>query len=453
MATATPPLPVPGPGFLTMLAGIPGYVRDPLGTWLALRREYGDRVHLRTGPAAAVFLFHPDDVGAVLHTEARAFVREGPGIEILTEVQGLGLATLDGPAWTRRRRLVQPVFHHRRVEALVPAMSRAVAACLPRLDSLAAAGTVVDLAAEMTRISLRLGTETLAGTDLGDLFDRVEPAVGAAVDFLTARMQNPFRLPLRFPTPGNLRVRRALADMHGLVRDLVAARRARGDGTDDLLGLLMAARDEDTGEGFTDTDLVDEVVTLIGAGHETTALGLTWILYLFAREEAASAPALAEARSVLGGRVPDLPDLARLPRLAAARDEALRLYPPVYAVTRRAREPVALGPHLLAPGTLVVVSQYVTHRHPDFWPEPERFEPARFATPPPEGRSRYAYFPFGAGPHACIGAYFAQLDTLVVLGALLARYRIELVDQHPVQPVPAITLRPARPIRARLHRL
>ncbi|MDP3767798.1 MAG: cytochrome P450, partial [Dehalococcoidia bacterium] len=244
------------------------------------------------------------------------------------------------------------------------------------------------------------------------------------------------------PTPTNLRFRRAMRTLDDIVYGMIEARRNNGADKDDLLSMLLEARDEETGEGMSDKQLRDEVFTMFTAGHETTAAALAWTWYLLSQHPEAEGRLHNELGSVLSGRTPGLDDLQRLPYTRMVIEETLRLYPPVWSIGRMAlREDTVLGYRIPAKGQ-VLLSSYVTHRHPEFWDEPERFDPERFAPERAASRPRYAYFPFGGGPRQCIGNEFAMMEAQLALATLAQRYRLRLVPGQVVEPEPAVTLRP-----------
>ncbi len=258
--------------------------------------------------------------------------------------------------------------------------------------------------------------------------------------------------PLWIPTPRNLAFKRARAELDRVVYDIIASRRRRHAPKGDLLDMLLAAREQGSGEGMTDRQLRDEVMTLLLAGHETTATTLTWTWYLLSKHPGAARKLRAELDVVLGGRLPGVGDLPALEYTQRVVRESMRLYPPVWVISRTAIEEDEIGGYTIPAGSILLLSQYAMHRHPDFWENPEGFDPDRFSPERSEGRHRYAYFPFGGGPRLCIGANLAMLETELILAILAQRYRLELLPGHPVEPEPLITLRPRYGMKMMLSR-
>jgi cytochrome P450 len=451
-AAVGPSARIPGPPGHPLLGVAPALRRDLLGTILDGFHRYGDLVSYRIGPRwerlgpPAVAVHHPDGVRQVL-TNPQVFSRRTAGFEVLSEMLGDGLLTSDGDRWKRQRRTLQPLFTPRRVAgytALMTAESERV------VQPPHQPGTVVDLHELMQVYTLRVVGRALFGDEVDDVVPDLQRLVPLASDLSLARSMQIARLPLGYPTPRNRRFRRVSADLYSVV-DRILARRAGnvgggndgndgtngtndGTGNDDMLSRLHTARDPETGQPLSPQEIRDQVLVFLLAGHETTAGALTFTLHLLGRH-----PDIQD-RVAAGG-----PDLIR-----AAVLEGMRLYPPAHTTERRAAVDTEIAGHRIATGTPVLVSPWVTHRHPDFWPDPERFDPERFLGDRDRDRPRYAYFPFGGGPRSCIGEHFAMLEATVLLRTLLTRYRIESLDAQ-VRLTPLITLRPAEPVRATLH--
>jgi cytochrome P450 len=412
--------------------------RDLLGTILDGFHRYGDLVTYRIGPRwerlgpPAVAVHHPDGVRQVL-TNPQVFGRRTAGFEVLTEMLGEGLLTSDGDLWKRQRRTLQPLFTPRRVTGYTDLMTAEADRVVRHPPG------AVDLHELMQVYTLRVVGRALFGDEVDDVVPDLQRLVPLASDLSLARSMQILRLPLDRPTPRNRRFRRVSAGMYAIVDRILArlARRPDADAADDLLSRLRAAHDPDTGQPLSAQEIRDQVLVFLLAGHETTAGALTFTLHLLGRH-----PEIQE-RVATGN-----PDLVR-----AAVLEGMRLYPPAHTTERRASVDTEIAGHRIVRGTPVLVSPWVTHRHPDFWPDPERFDPERFLGDRLSGdrdRPRYAYFPFGGGPRSCIGEHFAMLEATVLLGALLARYRVESLDAR-MRLEPLITLRPAEPVRAVLH--
>jgi cytochrome P450 len=295
----------------------------------------------------------------------------------------------------------------------------------------------------MTRLTFQIVGRSLFGVDLSDDTGRVSRSFTYANQYIAELTSRPFSpLLIRLPSPGNRRLRAAIKELDEVVYKIIDERRRRGQETGDLLSMLMSARDEDTGEAMDDAQVRDEVMTLMLAGHETTANALTWTWYLLSQNPAAEVKLHEELRRVLAGRSPTFEDLPGLKYTRMVIEEALRLYPPAYVISRLTGSADRVGYYHLPAGSSLLLSPYLTHRHPDFWPDPEKFDPERFNPDQPSDRPRYAYLPFGGGPRQCIGNTFAMTEAQLVLATMAQRVRLSLVHGHPVEFEPLITLRP-----------
>ena len=414
------------------------FTRDSLGFLTAAAREHGDVVQWRLGTERMALVNHPDDVRDVLVTRGRSF-RKGRGLERARLLLGDGLLTSEGDFHLRQRRLAQPAFHRQRVAAYGASMTALAARAGARWRP----GETLDAADEMMRLALAIVGETLFGADMEGEAGEIGEALTQALHAFSFAML-PFGELLQRATflPPVRRFNRARARLDATVYRLIAERRAGAGGGDDLLSMLVAARDtEGDGAGMTDEQLRDEAMTILLAGHETTANALTWTWYLLSQHPAAEAALHAELADALGGRAPGADDLPRLPYARMVLAESMRLFPPAWVIGRRAVEPYAVRGETLPARTVVLVSQYVVHRDPRWWPEPERFRPERWAEDAGD-RPRFAYFPFGAGTRVCIGEQFAWMEGVLVLATIAQRWRLRLVPGHPVAPQPIVTLRP-----------
>ncbi|KIZ17726.1 cytochrome P450 [Streptomyces natalensis] len=476
---------IPGPDGLPLLGSMLDLRRDSLGTFLRARREHGDVVRLEAGPPGlrSVFyaVFAPEAVQQVLASEAVTFRKDHPLYEEVRQSFGNGLLTSQDADYLRQRRLVQPLFTKRRVDGCATAVTAEADAVAARWRT--AADHTVDLVPEMNRLALRTVSRILFGTDAEaavDAIDRCAPVINA---YVVRRAYVPVKIPREWPTPGNRKARAAIDELNALCDRIIAERRpATGptvqtgptDGptataepaqegksaADDLLTLLTeAANDED---GSLDaTEVREQVLIFLLAGHETTATSLAFTLHLLARHPEEQRRVQDEIDRVLGEgtpggttgatpRPPTAADLERLPCLTRALKEAMRLYPAAPVISRRAVEATTLGGFTVPPGADVVVSPWVTHRHPDLWPDPDRFDPDRFTPDREAARHRYAWFPFGGGPRACIGQHFSMLESVLALATLLRAYELEAVDEE-VPVAAGITLQATGPARVRLR--
>jgi cytochrome P450 len=400
-------------------------------------REYGDVVPMRLGPRRALLLSRADLVEQVLVSQARSFGKS-PALRNARRLLGGGLLTSEGDRWRRQRRLLQPAFQRQRVAAYGESMVRQS----ERLTERWRDGDRRDLHAEMMRLTLGIVARALFDVDV----EREAAAVGAALEVTLARFgarMNSALLLLRddLPIPGNLGYLRAAHQLDQIVYGIIEQRRREGEQRDDLLSALLRIRDDD-GSGMTDRQIRNELMTLFLAGHETTAIALSWSWYLLAQHPAVEQKLVDELRSVLAGRAPTVTDLPALPYAEQVVLETLRLYPPAWVVGREARESCEIGGYRVPRGTIVLLSQWVLQRDPRYFEHAEAFEPQRWADGLARRLPRYAYFPFSAGPRTCIGNHFALQEAILVLATLVPRFHFTLQPGAQVTPWPTITLRP-----------
>ena len=425
----------PGPRGHPLLGSLPAARRDPIRLFTQSFREHGDVVRFRFGPMVAHLVSSPAGVNHILAENNKNYGKQTRGYAALRYVLGNGLLTSEGDFWKRQRRIAQPAFHRQRIAGFASAMVRVAEECSEKLAQ--SRGQTVDVHHEMMRLTLRIVGETLLGYDPSRDADEVGDTLAHLLAIVNERTTRVifFARP-RLPTPENLRLRRAVARLDEIVLRIIAERRkSRGD---DLLSMLMEARDADTGEAMDDRQLRDEAMTIFLAGHETTANALAWTWLLLSRYPAAGRELRAELSDVLGGLSPTADDLPRLRFTKMLLEESMRLYPPAWIIARSASGADEIGGFEIPAGSIVFVSPYIVHRHPRMWDDPEGFDPHRFEKEPPRG----AYFPFGGGPRACIGSGFAMMEAQLVLATIAQRVKFELVSGHPVELEPSITLRP-----------
>jgi len=440
--SATPP----GPSGRPSLEQLRTLRQGPHEFLLALTREYGHAVRYPVGPFRFHLFTEPDAVRHVLVGNHGNYTKNTFQYRLLSRITGDGLLTMDGPEWLARRRLAQPSFHRARVSEFAPVFTRYAEDLADRWDAPSRTGTPIDVAAEMMHVALQAVVNTLFGAEVGD---RAGPLWRAALDVLHHIMFQARTLglvPSWLPTSGNRRFRRALAVLDDSISGTIADRRREGAAADaartDLLQRLIDAQRDEGDARLTDRQLRDEMMTLLIAGHETVASALTWTWHLLAGTPDADSALSDEVRDVLGSRLPTAADLPRLVYTRAVFEEAMRLYPPAWVITRRARAADEISGYTVPRGALVVLSPYITQRHPDFWEHPERFEPERFLPAADDSRHRYAYFPFGGGPHLCIGNHFALVEATLMIATIARRYRLEAVRDHRVEVDPGVTLQP-----------
>jgi len=447
---------------LKLLGGdLDALARDPLGEF-GRRSRLGPIVPLQIGFHRGHLVSDPALIRRVLLDNIANYDKHTPAFDAVRVVLGNGMLTSGGAFWKRQRRIAQPAFHGERVQRFAPILSRMAAECAAEWEAAARAGRTVDAGTDMMTVTLRAVAETLFGDDLAESAAEINRVFPTILSCLAARVSVPIRPPLWLPTPTNRRLRPALATLDGIVARLIATKRqrlARAAGEEgvepdrDLLTILMRARDEETGETMSDAQLRDEVMTLLIAGHETTANALAWLWVLLDRHPDEQERLRAELEAATGGRPPTVADLPQLPRLKAVILETLRLYPPVWMFDRRALGPDDLGGTPVRRGDLVIFCPYALHRLPALWSDPEAFRPERFEPGREEQKNKFAYLPFSAGPRICLGASFAMIESQIIVGTLLARFRVRLADPGPLEAEPRVTLRTSRPVILRLERL
>jgi cytochrome P450 len=403
----------------------------------------------------AVFLVSaPAGIKRVLQDNAENYGRNTRSVAALRETLGDGLLTTTGAEWRRNRRLSQPAFHKQRLAAFAELMATSSQGLVARLRRAGGGGVTFDVVPEMSRVALQIVGRCLFGRDLADDADAVGQALNVTLHHTIERAQTLIALPAGLPTPGNLRFRAALRSLDRLVLSLIEERRREGGDRGDLLSMLLLARDEETGQGLSDRQLRDEIITLLLAGHETTAMTMSWTFYLLSLHPLARRALAAEVVATLGGRAPGFDDLPRLRFTRMVLEESMRLYPPAWIITRSATAADEIDGYAIPAGAIVLVSPFVTHRDPTLWENPEGFDPERFAPErfAPERlasvehgeaeRPRYAYFPFGGGAHLCIGAAFAMMEATIILATVVQRLTLDLEPGRPVAIDPLVTLRP-----------
>jgi cytochrome P450 len=401
-------------------------------------RRYGDVTKFRFGLYDEYLLAHPDHVHRVLVSEHESFTK-GRALTEAKRILGEGLLTSEGELHRRQRQLIQPVLAHRRIgaygETMVAAAERAAARWGDRQE--------LDVHAEMSRLTLSIVARTLFDADVEGQAAEIGVALTDSIETL-----NRFMLPFsglleRFPNPTARRLRRARTRLDETIYGLIAERRAGQSGNGDLLSLLLEAGDEaDPPARMSDEQVRDEAMTIFLAGHETTAVALTWAWYLLARNPTVEARLHEELERELGGRSPAVADLGRLEYCERMLAEAIRLFPPAWVIGRRARVDVEVGGYRIPAGSIVILSPFVTHRDARWYPDPLRFDPDRFAAEARAGRPRYAYFPFGGGPRVCIGEGFAWMEARLLLATLAQRVRFLRTTGDDVRLQPRVTLRP-----------
>jgi cytochrome P450 len=436
----------PGPRGSFLLGNLPEFARDRLAFFARHNRELGDVVGGRFFNRRVFLLAHPDDVEQVLLVQSKNFVKHSFFFRHVTALFGRGLLTSEGDFWLRQRRLAAPAFHGRRIAAYGDVMVRFTERMLDGWRD----GEARDAHHEMMWLTMQIVAKTLFDNEVsaGDM--QVAHAFDDIVVEIASRLRLPLPIPDWVPLARNRRYVAAVRRLDRLVYRFVAERRADPRDRGDLLSMLLAARDED-GRGMSDTQLRDEVVTIFLAGHETTAIVLSWAWYLLARHPEMEGRLGAELDAVLGGRAPTADDLPQLVYAEQVVKEAMRLYPPAYVIGREAVAECEIGGWRVPAGATIFISQWAMHRDPRFFADPEAFRPERWTKELEETLPRYAYLPFGGGPRVCIGNRFAMMEAVLLLATVAQRFRLQLASAEEIQPFPSVTLRPTGGVPVRLE--
>ncbi len=437
----------PGPKGNLILGVMSEFNRDTLG-FIERCRDYGDVVRMRFLYLTVHFIYNPDHIEYILSTNARNFIKSrslrSPFFQRLV---GNGLLTSEGEVWKRQRRLAQPAFHRQRISSYGDVMVEYAKRMISAWNN----GEVRDIHRDMMRLTLEIVVKTLFNADVSGDADKVGRVLAQMVKPFASQATLKWILDNRLPTPTHRRFNEAAREIDEIVFRIIAERRSSGSDQGDLLSMLLAAHDED-GSQMSDRQLRDEVMTLFLAGHETTALTLSWAWYLLARSPDIEKKFHTELDEVLGSRSPAVSDMARLKYTEMIAKESMRLYPPAYGVGREAIQEFELGGYRVPAKSQLFMFQWVTQRDPRFFTEPERFYPDRWTEDFNNTLPKYAYFPFGGGPRACIGNYFAMMEIVLLLATIGQRFRFSLLPEHPVTLMPAMSLRPKDGIRVRIEK-
>ena len=432
--------------------------RYPLQNWLALQRNplrflegvarHGDVARFRLGPVFVYLVNDPDLIRSVLVTRADAY-HKGRALERARRLLGQGLLTSEGALHLRQRRLMQPAFHRERIAGYGETMVRYAGRAAERWK----AGETIDVHKEMVALTLAIVGKTLFDADVEEEADEIGKALTEALELFQRLLMVPYGEFLeKLPIPSTLRFRSVRRRLDATIARLIAERRRNPRDRKDLLTLLLLAQDtEGDGGGMTDTQLRDEAMTIFLAGHETTANAMAWTWHLLSQNPEAEGRLHEELDRVLEGRAPGVADLPRLRYTEMVLSESMRLFPPAWILGRRAIVDHELGGYRIPAGSIVLLSQWITHRDARYFPDPLRFDPQRFTAEAQAARPRFSYFPFGGGPRVCIGEGFAWMEGVLVLATIARRWRFLPVDGIPVTPAAMITLRPKSGLPMRIE--
>ena len=423
----------------------------PLSYLLEITRQHGDIVKLRLGPQRMVLVNSPEHVKHVLQEKQSRYGRPA-FVALMRRAVGNGLLFSEGDVWLRQRRILQPTFHRERIAGFAAIMARAVSERVALWR--ARERSPLDLTRELEQLTFEIVGRALFASDLSSEARELGDAIVTTLRWLNERTLRPLAAPLFVPTRDNRSYRAAQRTFARTIQRMLDERRHAAADGGDLLSMLLAARDAETGHGMSDRQLRDEVLTFLIAGYETTSAALSWALILLAQHPEVAAKVRAEQRRVCGERPPRPEDLANMRFSRAVIDEVLRLYPPVFGLQRRATEDDTLAGHRIAKGSALLISPYALHRNPTLWRDPDAFDPERFVAEREQPqRSRFAYIPFGAGARQCIGNAFALMELQVLVPTLVAAFDLELDPSADITPDPRMTLRPRGPVTMRVRAL
>jgi cytochrome P450 len=437
----------PGPRSHFLLGHLPDFRRDILGFMLANARDYGPVTRLSLAGKPAYLLTDPQDIEIPLVSNHRNFIKNRFFWRHVEAVAGQGLLVSEGDFWRRQRRLASPAFHGQKIASYANVM---VSYTLGEMESWRD-GDERDFHHDMMSLTSKIVAKTLFDEDVtGDVH-----TVAAAMDIMTTeiadRIRRPYKIPSWWPSPGNLRYMRAVRQIDEIVYRFIKDHRRAGGERHTLLSMLMQAKDED-GSGMSDQQLRDESITLFLAGHETTAIALSWTIYLLSQHPEVESRLAAELETVLEGREPAFGDLSQLRYTDAVVRESMRIYPPAYMIGRESVEPCEIGGYAIEPGATIFISPWVQHRQARFFPDPDAFRPERWLDGLEKRLPRFAYMPFGGGPRTCIGDRFAIMEAVLLLAAIVQRWTFHYLRDAAPTPFPSVTLRPQEGVPVRLGR-
>jgi cytochrome P450 len=434
----------PGPKGHFLLGNLRDFSQDPPAYLVQLAQEYGTIGRLRVGPFRVYVIAHPDYVREVLVGQAANFPKARLGQQILGKFLGKGLLLSTGDFHRKQRALIQPAFHSQRVEAygkvMVDYTRRVVDQWQP--------DQVLDIDHEMMRLTMFIVAKTLFDADVSEKAERAGAAIQQLQEAANVEYKRSFAMPIWIPTPNNRRIRQAAAVIDSVIEGIITERRTTAENgaikdTGDLLSMLLLARNEN-GHPMDDRQIRDEAATLFAAGHETTSNALTWTWYYLAQHPDVEAQLHAELKGELDGRPPAVADLRNLPYTEMVLKESMRLRPPAWILNGRTTlEETEIGGYTIPSGSTIFVSPYQLHRLPEYYPDPEHFDPQRFTAENEKKLPRYAYLPFGAGPRVCIGNSFAMMEARLILATVAQHYCLEMAPNQEVEMAPLITLSPA----------
>lgn len=423
-----------------IVGSIPALLRRQTAYLFDAWRKHGDLYELALGPISIVMLNNPEYAQYVLRDNARNYAKGGPMWESVRQVVGDGLVTSEGEYWRRQRRMIQPHFHRQHLATLVTLMMEAIDEGMAEWDEIAERGDAFDIAKAYAQITMKVIVRSMFGRSLGtDDADRMGEAMGYALDYMIKNMVFS-RMPKWVPAPGHDAYNAMLARSDAFLYGMIAQRRQDGTAGDDLLGLFLNLVDDETGEPLTDKEIRDEAATIFLAGYETTSIAMTWATHLLTKQGDVAARLAEQVDETLGDRTPTFEDLRQLVYPRMVMEETMRLYPPVFWLPRTAVNDDVIGGYRIKAGQMVAAVPLTIHRHPDFWAQPDTFDPENFGPAATGERHPLAWMPFGAGQRMCVGKDFAMMEGTLILSRLMQRYVVHAVTDRMPQLALSTTL-------------
>jgi cytochrome P450 len=413
--------------------------KDVLKFMLNVRNEFGDVARVRIGPITMHLISHPKDIKYILASQ-KNYNKDHRVSKMIGMISGESMLVTSGDVWKKRRRLMQPSFHPNQFDHFVTLMANTAVEAVARWRKRSHSTDVMDMDFEMMALTYTIVEKAFFSTSPGNDLNEIGIAMTTVLDHVYRRMENPFSPPQFVPTPANLRFTKHLDILNTHVYELIEEHKNK-DTYDDLLAILIAARDEETREALSSEELRNEAITLMMAGHETTANSLMWFWYVLSQHPDVTIKVYDEIERVLAGRTPTVADLSNLTYTWMVYQETLRLYPPIWGIIRRVLSDDDIQGYFIPKDSQIIISPYVTHRHPDFWTNPETLDPERFHPDRVNDIDKHLYMPFGAGPRFCLGYHFAKLEALTIIATLVQRCHFDLVKDHPVVLNPGVALR------------
>jgi cytochrome P450 len=450
-AISSHPLPPRASG-LPVIGSIPNVIRYQGNYFMQAWKQHGDIYSMKLGPLDLVIINHPDFAQHILRDNARNYVKGGALNEAARGILGNGLVMSEGDYWRKQRRMMQPQFHRQYLASITDLMSEAIEEIMGNWDSLAGSGEAQNVSTLFAEVTMNVIMKTMFGRSIDP--EEIKLASDAFNYALRYLMQDAVtgKFPAWLPVPGRKQYHEALAKIDAFVYGIIKQRRENPTVSYDIISMMMQMVDDETNEVMSDKEIRDEVVTIFLAGYETTALAMSWGAYALSQEQSVQEKLMKYIDEALEGRAAQFEDLRKLDYSRMVISEMLRLYPPAVFITRMAAEDDVIGGYLIKAGQAIIVNPMPIHYHPDFWSNPERFDPERFSTEAEKGRHSLAWIPFGAGQRQCIGKDFAMMEATLILSRLMQRYQLIATDKPAPKAAFSATLSPTKGIWVKLEK-